>query len=155
MLNANDDIKTLGLGWSTTRDSFSFRVNFEISEVFTKRSVSSTIGRLFDPLGWLNPLVTKAKMFLNQLWQLKLDWDTILSDKLQLEWKEIINQFHLINQIEIPRWIHTNSQSKCNELHVFCDSSIKAYGTAIYLRTIDSEGNIHVNLLIAKSKLSA
>lgn len=154
LFNSDESIKALGLGWSTTKDSFSFNVTFPISEVFTKRTVSSTIGRLFDPLGWLNPLVTKAKMFLNKLWQEKLDWDVNLSDELKVEWREIIDQLKFINQIEVPRWLHTTSQTKHNELHVFCDSSQKAYAAAIYLRTIDSGNDIHVNLLTAKSKLT-
>lgn len=77
-----------------------------------------------------------------------------LSTSLEMEWKEILHQFQFINQLSLPRWIQTTAHNQFNELHVFCDSSQKAYATVIYLRTIDSFNNIHVHLLIAKSKLT-
>lgn len=141
--------------WTTTTDKFAFNINFQVSQSqFTKRSTLATIARLFDPLGWLNPFVTKAKFFLNKLWDEDLTWDDPFSPKLQSEWKEIINQLQSLNKIEIPRWLNTNRSNIRNEMHIFCDSSQKAYSTAAYLRTIDNSENIHVKLLVAKSKLS-
>lgn len=38
------------------------------------------IARLFDPLGLLRPLITKAKIMLQKLWLLKVDkFDLLLS----------------------------------------------------------------------------
>lgn len=120
----------------------------------TKRTTLSIIARLFDPLGWLNPFITKCKIFLNKLWDANLEWDDILPSNFEKEWSEIINQFQFINQIKIPRWLNTISTNITNQFHVFCDSSGKAYSTSLYLRTIDENSIIHVNLLIAKSKLT-
>ena len=41
------------------------------------------------------------------------------------------------------------------ELHGFCDASEKAYGESIYLRLIDEQGNITVNLVCAKSRVAS
>ncbi|XP_055314000.1 uncharacterized protein LOC129575097 [Sitodiplosis mosellana] len=155
LLNAVDNVKALGLCWSTTKDCFYFNVNFSVCQsTRTKRTVLSIIARLFDPLGWLNPFVTKAKLFLNKLWEANLEWDTALPPNFEIEWSDILQQFQFINQLTIPRWICTTSESKRNELHVFCDSSNKAHTTAIHLRTINSSNVIHVSLLIAKSKVN-
>ncbi|XP_055922669.1 uncharacterized protein LOC129953448 [Eupeodes corollae] len=155
LFNVEDAIKTVGLGWSSIKDLFTFCVNFPTNKQLTKRNVSSTVARLFDPLGWLNPFVTKEKLFLNKLWESKFDWDDIITSiDLKSVWEKTFDQLQFIKEIEIPRWINTSSTNKNNELHVFCDSSNRAYATSIYLRTIDSNEKIHVNLIMAKSKLT-
>ncbi|XP_055840517.1 uncharacterized protein LOC129908191 [Episyrphus balteatus] len=40
------------------------------------------------------------------------------------------------------------------ELHGFCDASMKAYGAAVYVRVLDSNGNIHVNLILSKARVA-
>ncbi|XP_067616195.1 uncharacterized protein [Eurosta solidaginis] len=155
LFNPEDSIKALGLGWSRLSDFFTFSMKFPTATRLTKRNVSSIVARLFDPLGWLNLFVTKEKIFLNKLWEQKLDWDEpITCINLQSEFNQTMDDLQLIKYIEIPRWIHTSSTNKNNQLHVFCDSSTNAYATAIYLRTVDVNGYVYDNLLAAKSKLA-
>ncbi|KAJ8962212.1 hypothetical protein NQ318_018184 [Aromia moschata] len=40
------------------------------------------------------------------------------------------------------------------EMHGFADASEDAYGACIYIRSINDDGNVHTNLLCAKSKVS-
>lgn len=146
LINCDESVTTLGIQWNTTHDELSFNCKFPLKlDSFTKRSTLSTIARLYDPLGWINPYITKAKIFLSKLWQQELDWNEPLPSSLASEWREIVNQLQFINQIKIPRWLHNSCQNHTNELHVFCDSSNSAYSVAIYLRVIDSEHNIHSN----------
>ncbi|XP_022903946.2 uncharacterized protein [Onthophagus taurus] len=58
--------RELGLLWNKVDDQFLFSLNFtrENSVKLTKRSVLSFIARLFDPLGWLSPLIITAKIFM-------------------------------------------------------------------------------------------
>ncbi len=37
---------------------------------------------------------------------------------------------------------------------MFCDSSEKAYAAAVYSRNMNESGEVHVELLVAKSKVS-
>lgn len=53
-------VKVLGLQWDSVRDTFSYNVN-SLTTVVTKRSVLSTITRMFDPLGLLAPVTFLAK----------------------------------------------------------------------------------------------
>lgn len=48
----------------------------------TKRTLLSDIHKVFDPLGFFAPVLIKGKIFLQQLWQLKTEWDTALSEKI-------------------------------------------------------------------------
>ena len=42
----------------------------------------------------------------------------------------------------------------CVEVHGFCDSSEKAYGAAIYIRSVDRKKNIMTNLLCSKNRVA-
>ncbi|GBM98976.1 hypothetical protein AVEN_182628-1 [Araneus ventricosus] len=64
----SQETKTLGILWKPQPDCFGFNLVIEQSEVYTKRAVLSQIARIFDPLGLLGPIITKAKMFLQKLW---------------------------------------------------------------------------------------
>ncbi|GFU84357.1 DUF5641 domain-containing protein [Trichonephila clavipes] len=66
--------KTLGVLWNSSSDTFCFKVSPSTNHIFTKRDVLSQIARIFNPLGLLGPVISKAKFFMQQLWLLKLEW---------------------------------------------------------------------------------
>lgn len=70
-----DTIKTLGLVWLPKSDKLGIKVNPRDIKRITKRTVTSDLARIFDPLGILSPIIVTAKMFIQELWELKLDWD--------------------------------------------------------------------------------
>jgi hypothetical protein len=95
----------------------------------------------------------KAKMLMQELWSLKLGWDESVPTVLHSTCNEWRQELHLINQFEIPRYIF-NHPSVTTEVHGFADASEKAYGGVIYIRTIQSNGKISVNILCAKSRVA-
>ncbi|GFV71184.1 uncharacterized protein TNCV_410671 [Trichonephila clavipes] len=40
--------------------------------------VLSTIAKIFDPVGLMTPVISKAKIFLQRLWRSKLEWNDLL-----------------------------------------------------------------------------
>ena len=42
---------------------------------YTKQHFLKQIATLFDPIGFLAPFTTRAKMLLQQMWMAGLDWD--------------------------------------------------------------------------------
>jgi hypothetical protein len=44
----------------------------------TKRLLLSDLNRIFDPLGFLSPVLIKRKIFLQQLCLLKIEWNKLL-----------------------------------------------------------------------------
>ncbi|KAK9696051.1 Pao retrotransposon peptidase [Popillia japonica] len=76
--------KTLGSIWHATKDYFAFQSNSGTHTKFTKRIVLSVISQIYDPLGLIGPVITKAKLILQLLWQSKLNWDQSLSVELEL-----------------------------------------------------------------------
>jgi hypothetical protein len=145
--------KTLGLLWDTNRDCFRYSSHLPATKKVTKRSILSISSQIFDPLGLLSPVTVKAKMLMQKLWSLKLGWDESVPTVLHSTWNEWRQELHLINQFEIPRYIF-NHPSVTTEVHGFADASEKAYGGVIYIRTIQSDGKISVNILCAKSRVA-
>jgi hypothetical protein len=145
--------KTLGLLWDTNRDCFRYSSHLPATKKVTKRSILSISSQIFDPLGLLSPVTVKAKMLMQELWSLKLGWDESVPTVLHSTCNEWRQELHLINQFEIPRYIF-NHPSVTTEVHGFADASEKAYGGVIYIRTIQSNGKISVNILCAKSRVA-
>ncbi|KAF8773770.1 hypothetical protein HNY73_016400 [Argiope bruennichi] len=69
------------------------------------------------------------------------------------EWQEFISSLTNLNNINIERCI-VIPNAEVTELHGFCDSSEKAYGAAIYARTVNSAGEVKVKLVASKSRVS-
>ncbi|XP_075150715.1 uncharacterized protein LOC142224817 [Haematobia irritans] len=145
--------KTLGITWNALRDCFSYTVQPIHSECVTKRKVLSAVAKLFDPAGWLSPVLIIAKKLLQELWREGTNWDEPLSPKSFRIWLDFVKKLPHIEQIEIPRWI-MYSPSSISRIHGFCDASMEAYCANIYVVTQDLNGNYYCHLLISKTKVA-
>ena len=144
-------VKTLGIFWNAREDNISYTV--DIAERITKRTILSSIARIFDPLGLLGPVTITAKIIMQQLWQLQLDWDESLPIKLHTEWNTFANDLIHLNNFSFKRNV-TQRMPRNLELHGFCDASERAYGACIYIRSINETGQIKTDLLCAKSRVA-
>ncbi|XP_050597872.1 uncharacterized protein LOC126925909 [Bombus affinis] len=153
-LDKSQTLKTLDIYWDSQDDAILYSVEptATIARV-TKRSMSSVIARIYDPLGLLAPVIVRAKILLQRVWALKLDWDVSLPSELHTEWDRYYIQLPLLNDIRFPRKTVVKAANQI-ELHGFCDASEKAYGACIYLRSISSDGHIETQLLSARSKVA-
>ena len=85
----NEVTSALGLKWSPLSDKFSFIFDpqYKHKDIVTKRVVLSEASKLFDPLGWVSPILIGFKIFMQDLWIDGLDWDTTLNPELRNNWK--------------------------------------------------------------------
>jgi len=74
-----DVIKALGLLSNSTTNKLIFRVEINQDTTPTKRCVLRAIASIYDPLGLLSPVIIQCKMFMQQLWQIKINWDDQLT----------------------------------------------------------------------------
>ncbi|GFY33024.1 integrase catalytic domain-containing protein [Trichonephila clavipes] len=79
--------------------------NGGVKEDVFESEVLSVIAKLYDPLGFLGPVIAKAKVFLQQLWQYKLDWDDVLPNSIANEWREFVTTLKCIEEVKINRFI--------------------------------------------------
>ncbi|XP_063913270.1 uncharacterized protein LOC135129931 [Zophobas morio] len=153
-LDKQQPTKTLGVLWHNDTDTITFSTNGKISSQpqVTKRAILSTIAKIFDPLGLVSPITVTAKIILQKIWALKINWDESLPADLHTIWESFVKNFGALDNISIPRRvIHT---LEAVQLHGFCDASQNAYGACVYLRTRDSMGIYRAHLLCAKSKVA-
>ncbi|XP_028159005.1 uncharacterized protein LOC114351861 [Ostrinia furnacalis] len=154
-LKVDEIIKILGLTWNRRTDVFEYSVQLPpISEPVTKRKVISDISKLYDPLGWLAPVIVKAKMFIQKLWLAGIGWDEELPAKLFKDWSTYRGELTALTQFRLPRWIGTNSKCITVELHGFSDASSDAYAAVVYARVVDEAGNVMVTLITCKTKVA-
>ncbi|GFX37389.1 uncharacterized protein TNCV_3106411 [Trichonephila clavipes] len=88
----------------------------------TKRDVLSTIAEIFDPVGLMAPVISKAKSFLQRLWRSKLEWNGLLSAEEYQEWHHFLVPLENINNIGIPRCILV-AFPEAIQIHGFTDAS--------------------------------
>jgi hypothetical protein len=72
-------------------------------------------------------------MFMQQLWQLKVNWDDPLTTELKEQWQRIQRDLPIIKCIQIDRLVISEEKSERIELHGFSDASEGAHGACIYL----------------------
>ena len=76
--NNNINERTLGVKQYVIKDVFSFDIVKVKEEDVTKRKILKTLASIFDPVGFVAPFLVTEKMFLQELWRLKVDWDVTL-----------------------------------------------------------------------------
>lgn len=145
--------KALGLQWNPDNDVFTFQpIDRIMKSTCTKRSLLSSISKIFDPLGWLSPLTIRAKLLFQRLWLVTMEWDDVVPDDILREWIKLQDDLQKIYQFDIPRWIG-NFQASI-EIHGFCDASEKAYAAVLYVKSTGDDGRKMTKMIASKTKLA-
>ncbi len=148
--------KALGIHWNVTQDQFHVAVPPTPVDVApTKHTIASTTAKIFDILGLFSPITITAKILLQQLWKLHLDWDTPVPDTIATEWQRWISTVpaiasHPINRRLRPLDVPILSQ----QIHGFSDASANAYGAVVYLRTVYQSADVSIVLITSKARVS-
>ncbi|XP_017875322.1 uncharacterized protein LOC108622144 [Ceratina calcarata] len=147
-------VATLGLQWHNATDYFCYRVVLPTAPPnTTKRVVLSEVARLFDPLGWLAPVIVIAKILIQRLWISGCDWDQAVPDEVLGSWTNLREQLPCLEQLRIARWLGTLDSSTFF-LHGFADASSQAYAATVYIVTLVGDEGPRSTLLAAKTKVA-
>ncbi|WP_253302436.1 DUF1759 domain-containing protein [Wolbachia endosymbiont of Psylliodes chrysocephala] len=153
--------KILGVQWDPEKDEFKFKLNtgkisektLKLEEFPTKREVLKVVMSIFDPLGFLNNIIIKGRILLQNIWRENINWDEKISPNSFQRWKSWINELGTIKEITIPRCYSLNIPTASNiQLHSFSDASQQAYSAVVYLR-ISSQNGVEISFLSSKSKV--
>ena len=151
---SDEETKVLGVCWKPATDKLTFIIT-KPEVTFSKRGLLSLIAGVFDPLGLAAPLVVKAKIRLRLVGVQNRLWDTELEEEDKTWWKRWIQKLDILNEAKIPRCIAPGENVKEVQLHNFSDASEEAFAAVLYLRTTDTNGEVNIELIMAKTKLAA
>ena len=151
--------KVLGVRWNLAADQFIVSLE-EIASMAldlepTKRQIVSLVGRVYDPLGLISPVVTQLKIFVQELCEAKVNWDQLLTDQTLEKWKQLSRNLCEAPSLLIPRCFlygvgeHVISYS----LSGFCDASLKAYAAVVYL-CLETESGRNITFVASKTRVS-
>ena len=117
--------------------------------------IVSLVGRFYDPLGYLTPVVVQFKLFLRELCEAKIDWDQPISGELMDSWNSLRLNLQNSPSISIPRcYLESISEEimSCT-LCGFCDASTKAYAGVVYL-LLETTTGFSVKFVAAKTRVA-
>lgn len=151
---SGEEATILGLKWLMDSDQFTFVVKTPtIDGELTKRKIVSLVAQLYDPNGYVAPIVVKGKIIIQDLWRLGIDWDDVLPIEMERKcrdyWKDIIN----LERFTIDRWLGTGDGTKL-QIHGFSDSGKPAFGAVLYVRAEHPNGTVTCNLLMSKARVA-
>ncbi len=147
--------RVLGILWCIESDTFQFRVVLK-DRPLTRRGILSTVYSMYDPLGFIAPVVLVGKQILQQMCADRADWDDPLPDNLRAKWdnwrRDLVES---ISSLNIQRCVKPDGFGKVEvtEVHHFSDASTGGYGQCSYLRLVNSSGQVHCSLLMGKSRV--
>ncbi len=112
------------------------------------------IASIFDPLGFLVPVVMVAKILMQDIWRSEVEWDDPLPSALIDTWKRWVSDLHVISSLKIPRCFRRSAKPTEYELHVFSDALEVGFAACLYIRAIYGPSNFCLFLVLAKSRVA-
>ena len=99
----------------------------------------------------LSPVSVVGKLF-QDTWCRGLAWDELLPSDLGALWNTWVSTLPHLAHLRVPRWVGIVDRSN-PQVHVFCDTSERAYGAILYIRYCTVDNNV-VHLACSKNRLA-
>nr|XP_039258111.1 uncharacterized protein LOC120334671 [Styela clava] len=147
--------RALGVQWCIVDDSFTFRITLK-DRPFTRRGILSTVCSIYDPFGFIAPVILEGKRTLQELCRDKCKWDEPVPYNLKPRWERWRNDLHHLAELKIRRCFKPSNfgEIKETELHHFSDASTRGYGQCTYLRLTNQKNQIHCSFVMGKSRVA-
>lgn len=115
-MDFSDQVRCLGRLWDIEHDAFVYHLSDDVRP-FTRRGILSTINSIYDPLGFIAPVILGGRMVLKKVINSKVDWDDPLSDDLHAEWEKWRTSLSSLESLRIPRMFVDIQYVTRSELH--------------------------------------
>ena len=148
-------VKALGLVWDVEQDSFRFLKGPSDMENWTLRTMCSSAGRLYDPLGLVSPTTLPGKLLIQNAWRYQGGWDAVLPEALGKKMSLYCQQQGRLDRVQIPRFL--GGLGGEGKLVLFSDASRVAQAAAAYWvsgeKERPEEGGDPLQVQLIKSKV--
>jgi hypothetical protein len=168
--------KVLGMMYSSKCDVFTFKaaLRFKIDGkeveitclkdfleilfdlILTRRIVLSNVARIFDPIGFLCPILLQSKILMREMWTDKnIGWDDPISAEMSEKWIDFLSSLLNLVDIAFQRSLWPDAEVEgLPILIIFSDGSILAFGAVAYIRWKLKNGGYWARLIMAKCKIA-
>lgn len=154
-------LKVLGVGWDNQKDLLFFDLASPLGNIsdvpVTKRVILGTTSKLYDPLGFLSPVIVLLKIIFQSICKSKVDWDGPVDSFLHERWLKLVQDMKNVGVLELKRHYFCNSslaELRSVQLHGFADASEKAYGAVVYLRVELKSGAVFTQIVSSKTRVA-
>ena len=133
----NNKGKGPGMQWQIKGDYFTFDIHVN-KKPFTRQGLLFITASVYNPLGFVVPVILEAKLLLQDLCKQTASWDSIISKEVRVRWSHWLKELPCLHKLRIP-WCFTQVAAASYENHCFVDTSSFAYGACSYLCIIDTK----------------
>ncbi|XP_057367080.1 uncharacterized protein LOC130688111 [Daphnia carinata] len=122
--------QALGILWDSEIDTFTFNVGEKVQlyATPTKRNLVSVVATVYDPLGFVAPMVFAMKM--------------------------LMQEFSNLARITIPRCLVKEERPTTQQVHIFADASQLGFGAVAYVRTTYASERVGISFIMAKTHVA-
>ena len=147
--------RALGVEWCVESDTFQLRVILQ-NKPPTRRGILSIVSSIYDPIGFVAPLLLRGKQILQELCREGVDWDDPVPNEVRTRWEIWRSDLILLNDFGVQRCFRPNNFEvlKSIELHHFSDASTSGYGQCSYLRLVNERDEVHCSFVMGKARVS-
>ena len=93
--------RALGIQWCIKNDCFNFHITLK-DKPCTRREMLSTASSIFDPLGFVAPVLLEGKKMLQELCKENTGWDDPVPAELKAKWERRRLNLPLLQEFSIP-----------------------------------------------------
>ena len=156
--NTSEKTKVLGVPWCNASDELIIEFTHvtqsaDETTTPTKRSLLSTLAKLYDPLGFVSPVAMQAKMIFQEACRREIGWDDPLPHDLSSKFQSWLATLKSALKFSIPRCYALNSIAQLM-LVGFSDASQVGYAAVIYLRATLDSGLVTTMLVASKARIA-
>lgn len=146
--------RALGVQWCIESDAFKFRIELK-DKPCTRRGILSTICSVYDPLGFIAPVIMVGKQILQDICH-ERSWDEPVEGEVRARWEKWRSQLPLLEQLNVPRSFKPSNFGKIVsvQLHNMSDASRTGYGQCSYLRLVDENNKVHCSFVMGKARVT-
>ena len=147
--------RALGVGWCFESDAFKFRIVMQ-DRPLTRRGILSMVSSVYDPLGFLAPLLLVGKGLLQDLCRGKVAWDDPIPENVRSRWLKWRDELHHLEDFSVRRCFKPEGFGTVmsTQFHHFSDASTIGYGQCSYIRLVDDKGQVHCSLITGKARVA-
>ena len=131
-----------------------FIKSIEKFDGWTKRAMLKACSKLYDPMGYISPIIVRARGLIQNVWREKTDWDEMPGPEIQKQWLDWLKDLPLLNEITVPRWLELGEDNVTRQMHVFTDASTDAFASVIFIRVENKDGSIRTSFVTAKARVT-